>query len=121
MSDFPELEEKFINKIFETSDPYKKFMYNVFESIPYLSKMKPMLFHKLIYGFREEEFERDEIINRVDDLTDFIIIIASGQVEMFIECDNNEFVLERLGQGSVINHINFYFKEESFAVNVRCS
>lgn len=121
MSDYPGLVEKFKLSIFEQKDPYKTFMLNVFKNIPHFNDLTPVMFHKIIYSFKEEIFENEELVQKVGDPTDFIIIVASGELEMLIELESNDFVLEKLRVGSIVNYHNFFFDEETFQVNLKCS
>lgn len=54
------------------------------------------------------------------DPTEALYIIESGEVEIFLEISGEEFVLERLGQGSVINH-RVIFLEDVMVVNIRAT
>ena len=60
------------------------------------------------------------MIIREYDNCDQIIMIYSGTVEVYSEFEGNEFVLEKLGQGSILNHRAF-FMEDLMYVNVRCA
>lgn len=89
-------------------------MLNVFNNISYLKDLPPLMFHKIIYSLQEKQFEKNETIHKIDDPTDFVIIVATGELEIMIEIDDMNFVLEKLQTGSVINHLNFFFDEETF-------
>jgi CRP-like cAMP-binding protein len=120
-SDYPGLGDKFHKQIFSTSDKYKSFMQNIFEKIPFLNDLNPLLFHQIIYSFNEIIYERGDTIYKVNDRTGFIVIVATGEIEVFLDINDSTFVTEKLQSGSVINSRNFYFDEETFQVNIRCS
>ena len=44
---------------------------------------------------------------------DSILIIMHGQVEIYTEMEGNEFVIERLNKGSIINHNMFLMDDVS--------
>lgn len=64
--------------------------------------------------------EPNRVIMRQGDETNYLIIIEHGQVEIFIEFDGNEFIIEKLQSGSVINHTNLY-NQMPMKVNIRAS
>ena len=43
----------------------------------------------------------------------------NGEFEVFIKSDQTKFVLETIGQGTVINSNNFLFLEQEMQVNVQ--
>lgn len=47
-------------------------------------------------------------------------MIESGCIELYTEFEGNEFVLEKLTTGSVLNH-RCLFTEDSMSINVRAS
>jgi len=46
-------------------------------------------------------------------------IVENGHCEVYTEFEGNEFILERLYQGSVINYKTF-FMDDLMTVNIRC-
>lgn len=49
-----------------------------------------------------------------------IYIIMQGQLEIYTEMEGNEFVIERLNKGSIINH-NMFLMDDVSQVNIRAS
>lgn len=56
---------------------------------------------------------------KVGDSTDKIIFVERGQIEVLTEFEGNEFVIERLGPGTVINQKAFWV-DDIMSVNMRC-
>lgn len=52
------------------------------------------------------------------DLVDKVFIVEHGHLEVFIEVDGNDFILERLKQGSVLNPYNIFLEDRMYP-NVR--
>jgi CRP-like cAMP-binding protein len=52
------------------------------------------------------------------DPTNAMYIVEYGEIEIFLEVDGNEFIIERLSQGSVLNH-RVIFTEDNMTVNIR--
>ena len=47
------------------------------------------------------------------------MIVESGQLEVYTECEGNHFVIEYLNQGSILNYRSF-FMEDQMHINVKC-
>ena len=62
--------------------------------------------------------EIGEILLRELDDTDALFIVEHGCMEIFTEFDGNEFIIDRLPAGSVLNH-HVVFTEDSMVVNIR--
>jgi CRP-like cAMP-binding protein len=120
-SDYPELKLQLLRNIYRLKDSYKDFMYNIFYRIQFFRDLKVDLFHQMIYSFKEKNYAKGESVFNVDDPADYISIVQSGIVEIFVTIDSTEFVLEELKRGSIINHTNFFFDNSQFYVNARCS
>ena len=54
------------------------------------------------------------------DNADSIIMLMHGECEVFATFEGNEFIIERLKQGSILNYRSF-FMEDIMYVNVRCT
>lgn len=95
-SDNPGLEDRFNTYIFGLKDPFKSFMLNVFRNIDYLNDLKAHLFHKVIYSFKENNFEKGELLHKVGESVEVMVILISGEFEIFIELESMVFVVEKL-------------------------
>ena len=62
--------------------------------------------------------ERGTYLLQERDKVDTIYIVISGLLEVYTEFDGNEFLLERLGPGSVINYRTIFMEEEVY-VNIK--
>ena len=63
----------------------------------------------MIYALEQVQYQNDDIILRINDISSDMIIIEYGLCEIFMEFEGNEFVLERLSQGHIINSRSFFF------------
>ena len=63
-------------------------------------------------------FEEESIILREGSNPELLIIV-SGEVEIYTCVEGTDFVIERLGPGSVINYRALFFNEP-MRFNVRC-
>ena len=80
--------------------------------------MSPELFHVVMYGFEQRFYPADEIVLTEHDDTKDIFIVASGCLELYTEFEGNEFIIERLEQGAILNY-RVIFTEDEMHLNVR--
>ena len=67
---------------------------------------------------KQRHLEEGEILLRELDDTDKLYIVEYGSLEIFTEFDGNEFVIDYLPPGSVLNHY-VVFTEDNMMVNIR--
>lgn len=61
-------------------------------------------------------YEKDVLLIKKDDVADRMFVIQEGIVEVACSYDSKieqQFVIERLGRGSIINHRSFMLKDEA--------
>lgn len=66
---------------------------------------------------RHEYFEKGLIIFKQDELAMTMFFIESGCVELYTLLDGEEFILERLYRGSVLNHNAFLLAD---TIDISC-
>ena len=74
----------------------------------------------VLYTLKQKHYEKDMVILKQNDPIDTIYIIMFGQLEIYTEMEGNEFVIERLNKGSIINH-NMFLMDDVSQVNIRAS
>ena len=61
---------------------------------------------QLVYHFKYKLWTQDQLIKTQGDIANELIIVGKGWVDLYTKFDGNEFVLETLGLGSIINARN---------------
>lgn len=110
--------------IFEYQDKDMRFIKMALKQLPFFQHLQDTdtIFYDIIYKLKTEKNNAgtellgqtpvvDEITKKVRLVTD-IIIIESGQVEIFMNVDGKQVVLERLFRGSVINYKSIFLNKE---------
>jgi len=72
-----------------------------------------------MYKLKPVFYEKGEIILRAFAEITSLMLINKGVVDVYTTLEGNEFVLDRLYPGSVINHRAFIM-EDLMSVNLRC-
>ena len=66
------------------------------------------LIYDIIFSLQQENKERDAIVLQTNDQADKIYFIEEGSIELYTMFEGNEFIIERLERGSVLNHRAFF-------------
>jgi CRP-like cAMP-binding protein len=80
--------------------------------------MNKHIFHKILYSIEMRYYAEGEMILAEGDVTDRIFFVINGSLEVYSEYEGNEFIIEVLKPGSIINYRNV-FTDDSMLVNIR--
>ena len=89
------------------------------KKVRYLSKLGKKEMHELIYRLEERNYINGEYILMQQEDTTEMFLLVSGTIEYLTEIDGNQFVLKKLGEGSIINPTNVII-DDLMWVNIRC-
>ena len=89
--------------------------------IPYFgpSYLNKHLFHKLLYSLEEKYYPIGHILLKEQDNTETLFIVAHGALEVYSEFEGNDFIIETLNEGSILN-FRVLFTDDLMSVNIRC-
>jgi CRP-like cAMP-binding protein len=73
-----------------------------------------------IYNLKQNYYEQGTVILKTFESIESMMIIMHGELEIYTEFEGNDFILERLSKGSIINHRQFLMGDIS-QVNIRAS
>lgn len=76
--------------------------------------------HDILYGLKPRYYEKGIVLKKPDDPITSLSLIEDGCVEVYTNCEGNEFVIERLYRGSIINYRTF-FMDNMMYVYIRCA
>jgi CRP-like cAMP-binding protein len=88
------------------------------DKIKYLTGISKELRHRILHTLKPRVLIQGEILLKPGMETETIYLIEKGCLEVYTEFDGNEFVLEFLGAGSVLNY-QLIFTEDRQSVYVR--
>ena len=63
-------------------------------------------------------YDKGQIILAEGDPTDKMFLVVNGCLEVYLEFEGNEFIIEKLKPGSILNYLNI-FTDDIMKVNVR--
>jgi CRP-like cAMP-binding protein len=121
LNEIPDYKTHLRRHIYAYQDPNKENIKNIVTRIPYFGPkfLNKHLFHTIIYNFITKYYLKDMVILREQqDDCNKIIIVVSGILEVFTNFEGNEFIIESLEAGSILNFRNL-FTDDLMQVNVR--
>lgn len=98
------------------------FSKSIITKIPYFgpSFMNKHLFHKILFSFAPRLIENGDVLLMEGDKVESIFVVLSGTLEIYSEFEGNEFIIEKLHRGSVLNYRTI-FNGEEMHVGVRAT
>lgn len=120
LHDVPEYEKYLLRHIFQYKYSYKDYIWKVMKKIEPLKDLTIEMFHNILYAIKRKVFADQEMLLKEFDDVRHIFIVESGCVEIFTYFEGNEFVIDQLSKGSIINP-RVAFTEDKMEYNMRCS
>ena len=65
-----------------------------------------------MYSFIGVNFQRDEILQEPGEDATCLYFLQDGVIEIFTTFEGNEFILEKLFRGSIVNYRTFFMEQE---------
>lgn len=111
--------EKLKHQVFNYNDSLKLFKENRLREIPYFKNLSQDAIHDVIFKLKTLHSEKGSLILKEDEVVDKIFIVTEGLIDIEIFVDNENFVLESLPRGAILNHHKFLFGKK-FKLTARC-
>ena len=86
------------------------------EKINYFRRLQFLTKQEIIYSMERVTYEKDHLLCKKDDIATKMFVIQDGIVEVackYAPKIEEEFVIERLGRGSIINHRSFMVEDDA--------
>ena len=96
---FDEVHNLLKKKMRQYQDTLKVFIKNFLKDIPYIKDQNEDILEEIYYHIKPEYYEKQQIVFRTGDIVDRIYFIVSGEVDLLLNLNNEEFVIDTLYQG----------------------
>ena len=119
VQDYPEYEaclKRYV--VAEYCDHRIKFLLAMVKRIEYFDKAPLDIMFDLIFSMKTVIFNKEQMVLTQDQTIDSIYFIEEGKVLVETEFEGNQFVLDKLGPGSIINYRAVFLKDQMF-VNMK--
>lgn len=99
--------------VFQYNDRMKRFILGILLKVDYLRDIEQDAIHDILYNLKTERFSRGHILQKPGDNADTLFFLVDGVIEIYTTIeDADEFVIERLFRGSVINYRTFCMPDD---------
>ncbi|CAI2376170.1 unnamed protein product [Moneuplotes crassus] len=116
---YQEISEELNKCIYEYDDLLKIFKEWYIKQVPYFQNLCTETIHKILFSFNDETFEKGHVLISEEDMTDKLILVQYGVIDIEVVVDEQVFVIERMTKGCVLNYRNFLYKD-TFKLVARC-
>ena len=115
-STFENIIEVFKKQICLYDDEVKMFLAFAMEKISYFKYLKLLTKQEIFHSMERVTYEKDALLCKKGDIATKMFVIQDGIVEVackYAPRIEEEFVIERLGRGSIINHRSFMLEDDA--------
>ena len=115
-STFENIIEVFKKQICLYDDEVKMFLAFAMEKISYFKYLKLLTKQEIFHSMERVTYEKDALLCKKGDIATKMFVIQDGIVEVackYAPRIDEEFVIERLGRGSIINHRSFMLEDDA--------
>lgn len=103
VQEYPEYHEMMLKNSYKYKDPLLEFTKKVLNQLKIFRNINKDILHEIVYKtVSKEVYEQGAHILKPGDIVNFMFFIESGHVQIYDIIDGNEFVIENLGQGSIV-------------------
>ena len=120
INQYPEYRKMLIKSITKYQDTRTLFLKKLIQNLDYTFGLQDEVIYTMMFALGQERYHNQDIVLRIGDRCTELIFVEFGICEIYVDFEGNEFVLERLTQGHIINSRSFFF-EDTMQVNIRCS
>lgn len=106
INEIPQYRSDLVKHLYTYNETMKTFLKKTLSRIPYFHPeyMNQHLFHTILYSLEQRYHKPGDLLLKVQDDTTSVYIVTHGCLEMYTEFEGNEFILETLTAGSILNY-----------------
>ena len=120
VNEYPKYLKLLKKHLYRYNDVKKQFFKQLICRVFYFAEgLTQDMFHDLIYKLVPKQYEKGQILLKEYSNANSLLFVEYGLVEVFFELEGNEFIVDNLHPGSVINYRSF-FMEDLMHVTMRC-
>jgi len=79
------------------------FLLEMLKRVEYLRDVAEEILYEIMFSLAPRQFEKDSIVLQEDANAGSVQFLEQGVIEVFTQFEQNDFILEKLYKGSVIN------------------
>lgn len=111
-NEYPEFQRLLKDHLYKYNDKKKEFLQSLVKRVYYFSQdLDQETLHDLMHKMVPKKYDAGHVIIKEATVAGSMFFVVSGVVESYTTMEGNEFVLDRLHSGSVINHRSFFLED----------
>jgi signal-transduction protein with cAMP-binding, CBS, and nucleotidyltransferase domain len=114
------LRDVIYKRIYKYNDRLLKFIKKSIKRVPYFMNLEEECLADIIYALVTEKYAKHEILQEPGGDANHLLFLQSGIIEISTSFEGQEFVIERLFRGSIVNFRTF-FQVEGAVVTLKFS
>ena len=119
---FPEYLKLLKKHVYKYKDPRINFLKGLINKIYYFNGLQKEEVYEILFNFNTELLWEGQHVLIANDwnIADKLIIVERGEIEVYTFFEGNEFVIDYLYSGSIINYRSFLMQDR-VQINMRCT
>lgn len=118
-NEYPEFQRLIKDHLYRYDDKKKEFLMGLIRKVYYFNKdLDQETLHDLMHKMLPKKYDTGHVIAKEGSVATAIMFVVSGVVESYTTMEGNDFALDNLHSGSVINYRSF-FMEDFNSINYR--
>ena len=111
-NEYPEFQRLLKDHLYKYNDKKKEFLQSLVRRVYYFNQdLDQETLHDLMHKMVPKKYDAGHVIIKEATVAGSMFFVVSGVVESYTTMEGNEFVLDRLHSGSVINHRSFFLED----------
>ena len=117
-TDYPEMMEYTVKKVMKYKDPRLQFMKRALSKLEFLKEIPRDCFFEIMFDFKAKSINTSETLLSESQTSSSLFIVESGCLDVYTSFEGNEFIIDYLHSGAIINFRNFIL-DEPWVINIR--
>lgn len=110
--EFPDYKDVLKKRINRYKDPKINFLKKTIRSVYLFKEISDLVMTDLLYQMTPKYYNKGDFICKCGEVGDTLLILEKGEIDIKTEMEGNEFMIDRLIPGTVINYRTFLLEDD---------
>ena len=92
----------------------KLFMKQGLTKLQFLADTDSEGIHDIMYNMKLRKHQKGETLQKPGDSATDLIYVQDGEIEVYVQLDDQNFVIDRLFRGSIVNYRNWFMEDNAY-------
>jgi signal-transduction protein with cAMP-binding, CBS, and nucleotidyltransferase domain len=108
LNSLPGVKEVILKRIYKYNDKLLKFIKKSMKRVPYFKNLEEGCLADIMFNLVTEKYAKNDILQEPGGDANHLLFLQSGIIEISTSFEGQEFVIERLFRGSIVNFRTFF-------------